>query len=48
MLVPMLILVAAIIVMGLFPWFISDKVMIPAAKTLENIGAYVSAVLGGA
>ncbi|KUH33066.1 cation:proton antiporter [Thermococcus celericrescens] len=48
MLVPMLILVVAIIVMGLFPWAISDKVMLPAAKTLENIGAYVSAVLGGA
>ncbi|NJD98601.1 cation:proton antiporter [Thermococcus sp. LS1] len=48
MLVPMMILVLAIILMGLFPWAISEKVMIPAAKMLENVGTYVSAVLGGA
>ncbi|NJE05072.1 cation:proton antiporter [Thermococcus sp. M36] len=48
MLVPMLLLVAVIIVMGLFPWFISDRIMIPAAKMLENAGAYITAVLGGA
>ncbi|WP_457750542.1 proton-conducting transporter transmembrane domain-containing protein [Thermococcus sp.] len=45
---PIIILAIAIIIMGLFPWQISDKVMIPAVKTLENQLAYVSAVLGGA
>ncbi|WP_297421526.1 proton-conducting transporter transmembrane domain-containing protein [Thermococcus sp.] len=48
MLWPIIILTVAIIVMGLFPWQISDKVMIPAAKALENQMAYVSALLGGA
>ncbi|ASJ10606.1 cation:proton antiporter [Thermococcus sp. P6] len=48
MLLPMLILVAAIVLTGLFPWIISDRVMLPAAKMLENTGNYVSAVLGGA
>jgi multicomponent Na+:H+ antiporter subunit D len=48
MLWPIIILVVAIIVMGLFPWQISDRVMIPAVKALENQLAYVSAVLGGA
>ena len=48
MLWPIILLVVAIIVMGLFPWQISDKVMIPAVKALENQLAYVSAVLGGA
>ncbi|WP_297064687.1 proton-conducting transporter membrane subunit [Thermococcus sp.] len=48
MLWPILILTIAIIVMGLFPWQISDKIMIPAVKTLENQLAYVSTLLGGA
>lgn len=52
MIVPMIILVAAIIVMGLLPWQISDKIMIPAAKMLEQLnGEYVLALLkfiGGA
>ncbi|WP_099209348.1 proton-conducting transporter transmembrane domain-containing protein [Thermococcus henrietii] len=48
MLWPIIILAVAIVVMGLFPWQISDKVMIPAVKSLENQLAYISAVLGGA
>ncbi|MCO6041510.1 proton-conducting transporter transmembrane domain-containing protein [Thermococcus alcaliphilus] len=52
MLLPMLILVVAIIVMGLLPWQISDKIMIPAAKMLEQLnGEYILALLkfiGGA
>ncbi len=43
MLVPMLLLVVAIIIMGLFPWYIGDRIMVPAAKTLENTGAYILA-----
>lgn len=48
MLLPMLLLVLAIIVMGLFPWTISEKVMIPAAKALTGVKAYIGAILGGA
>jgi len=48
MMLPILLLAAAIIIMGLFPWQISNHVMIPAVKSLENQLAYVSAVLGGA
>ena len=47
MLWPMVILTIAIIVMGLFPWGISDKVMIPAARALENQLAYVATLMGG-
>ena len=48
MLLPMFVLVAAIIIMGLFPWQISNKIMIPAASMLANIKGYVLAVMGGA
>lgn len=48
MLVPMFLLVVVIIVMGLFPWTISDRVMIPAASMLTNVKGYITAVLGGA
>ena len=52
MIVPMLILVVVIIVMGLLPWQISDKVMLPTARMLEQLnGEYIMALLkfiGGA
>ncbi|WP_297552830.1 proton-conducting transporter membrane subunit [Thermococcus sp.] len=48
MLWPIIILAVAIVIMGLFPWQISEKVMLPAAKALEDQLAYISAVLGGA
>lgn len=52
MMLPMILLVLAIIVMGLFPWQISDKVMIPAARMLEQFRLeYINALmslLGGA
>ena len=48
MLLPIFVLVAAIIIMGLFPWQISNKIMIPAASMLANIKGYVMAVMGGA
>ncbi|AEC50940.1 putative monovalent cation/H+ antiporter subunit D [Pyrococcus sp. NA2] len=47
MLLPMMILVIAIIGMGLFPWQISDKFMIPAARTLWDIANYVASLMGG-
>jgi len=47
MLWPIIILTVAIVVMGLFPWQISEEVMIPAVKALEDQLAYVGAVLGG-
>ncbi|MFA4668886.1 proton-conducting transporter membrane subunit [Pyrococcus kukulkanii] len=47
MLLPMLILVLAIIVMGLFPWQISDKFMIPAARGLWDVLGYVATLMGG-
>ncbi|NJE43149.1 proton-conducting transporter membrane subunit [Thermococcus sp. GR6] len=52
MMLPMLLLVLAIIVMGLLPWQISDKVMIPAARMLEQFRfEYINALMslvGGA
>ncbi|MCD6372164.1 MAG: cation:proton antiporter [Thermococcus sp.] len=52
MMLPMLLLVLAIVVMGLFPWQISDKVMIPAARMLEQFKfEYIQALIslaGGA
>jgi len=46
MLWPMLLLTVAIVVMGLFPWRISEGVMIPAAKALENQLAYIATLMG--
>jgi len=52
MLIPMLILVVAIVVMGLLPWQINDKIMLPTARMLEQLnGEYMVALLkflGGA
>ncbi|USS41334.1 cation:proton antiporter [Thermococcus aggregans] len=52
MIIPMLILVVVIIVMGLLPWQINDKVMLPTARMLEQLnGEYIMALLkfiGGA
>ncbi|AJC71471.1 cation:proton antiporter [Thermococcus guaymasensis DSM 11113] len=52
MMLPMFLLVLAIVVMGLFPWQISDKVMIPAARMLEQFNfEYIKALIslaGGA
>lgn len=47
MLIPMFILVIAIILMGIFPWQISDKIMIPAARNLWDITSYVMTLMGG-
>ncbi|CAB49639.1 proton-conducting transporter transmembrane domain-containing protein [Pyrococcus abyssi] len=47
MLLPIFILVIAIIGMGLFPWQISDKFMVPAAKSLWDIMGYVISLMGG-
>ncbi|NJE85387.1 cation:proton antiporter [Thermococcus sp. CX2] len=45
MLLPMIILVLAIIVMGLFPWQISEKIMIPAVDMLKDQVHYITAVI---
>ena len=47
MMLPMFLLVLAIVIMGLFPWQISDKVMIPAARMLEQFRfEYINALMG--
>lgn len=46
MIVPMLVLVIIILVMGIFSWQISDKIMLPTAKMLEQLnGEYIMALL---
>ncbi|AEH24811.1 proton-conducting transporter transmembrane domain-containing protein [Pyrococcus yayanosii] len=46
MLIPMFILVATIIIMGILPWQISEKFMIPAARALWDVFGYVAALMG--
>ncbi|WP_456452187.1 proton-conducting transporter transmembrane domain-containing protein [Thermococcus sp.] len=48
MILPMLILILAIIIMGLFPWQINDRIMLPAVDMLKDQLNYVVAVIGGA
>jgi len=46
MIVPMLVLVIIILVMGILSWQISDKIMLPTAKMLEQLnGEYIMALL---
>ncbi|WP_456394345.1 proton-conducting transporter transmembrane domain-containing protein [Thermococcus sp.] len=48
MILPMLILILAILIMGLFPWQINDRIMLPAVDMLKDQLNYVVAVIGGA
>ncbi|WP_461862875.1 proton-conducting transporter transmembrane domain-containing protein [Thermococcus sp.] len=48
MMLPMLVLIVAIILMGLFPWQINDKIMLPTVDMLKDQLHYVAAVIGGA
>ncbi|NJE25785.1 cation:proton antiporter [Thermococcus sp. MV5] len=46
MLIPMLFLVVIIILMGLLPWQINERVMLPVAKMLEQLkGEYIMALI---
>ncbi|WP_456398705.1 proton-conducting transporter transmembrane domain-containing protein [Palaeococcus sp. (in: euryarchaeotes)] len=48
MIVPMLVLITAIIIMGLLPWQINDRIMLPTVDMLKDQLHYVIAVVGGA
>lgn len=47
MMLPMIILVVTIIVMGFFPWQISDRIMVPTARALWDVIDYISSLMGG-